>query len=464
MPNNETLKIVEEKINARHQDTDTYSLGVNIPVISTEKPETTISEDPIEILSSNISDDVYSEDIQTTEEDGASDEKVDTFKTYMKEVRRYPRLKPADEISLGKRIFNAKLSLRTLQQLNDFIPEKDKARITGVTESGRGKELLKVFSSEISEKNKTIQEKKSEGEDVPKEIIEFISDVKDNDQLTKQKIKELSDIENSETRKQKFLEFAEQKIASFKDGNEAFDSFVNSNLLLVVSNLKYYYLPRIDRLDLIQFGNIGLSKAVEKFDFRYGFRFSSSAVWWIRQAMTRGTKSDGWNIKLPEYLQDIINKLEMERENLEQEKGRPIETLQEVVKILGISSEFIEAAIISRNEHSLEDSKEDNSEEAEDHFNLGYKTIPDKNQNVENVAIQNYLKTQIEGLLAQIPERERTIIEHRFGLIDGKDLTLEETGKTFKKPLVKQRVKQLETKAKLNLRTIFEKNGLDEFV
>jgi RNA polymerase primary sigma factor len=229
------------------------------------------------------------------------------------------------------------------------------------------------------------------------------------------------------------------------DGAKARDHLIQANLRLVVSVAKRYVGRGMTLLDLIQEGNIGLMKATEKFDYKRGFKFSTYATWWIRQAITRAISDQSRTIRLPVHVGETINRVRkiahrlqqiLEREPTEEEVGRALDLAPERVRqILNHSRQPIslEAPVGSEGDAFLGDFIED-----------------DKLPQPIEVASHHLLKEQIAEALGKLSERERKIIELRFGLADGKFRTLEEVGREF--GITRERIRQIEAKALRKLR------------
>jgi RNA polymerase primary sigma factor len=245
--------------------------------------------------------------------------------------------------------------------------------------------------------------------------------------------------------------------AIVRDGKSAQEHLIKANSRLVVSVAKKYVGRGVPFLDLIQEGNIGLIRAVNKFDYRRGYKFSTYATWWIRQAVTRAIADQGRTIRVPVHMYEQINRLARVSRQLVQELGRD-PTVEEIAGELGVSPKKVERTIkVSQRPLSLEMPVG----EEDDSF-LGDFIEDNDAPSPTDQASQQLLRDQIDDIFVSLTPREVRILQLRFGLVDGYSYTLEEVGKKF--GVTRERIRQIEAQALGRLRHPSRSRKLRDFL
>ena len=364
-------------------------------------------------------DDIINE-IRNTYSDSISSKTNDPVKMYLKEIGRVPLLKPEEEKRIAYTIHGSPEILMEIEKLD----AEESALYEKIAEMEKESSLTSEQKKELG----ALRRKKTN--------------------IGKKKIK-------LEQQNDAYLQTEEHAVRS----QQAKDALTSANLRLVVAIAKKYVGRGLLFLDLIQEGNMGLVKAVEKFEASKGFKFSTYATWWIRQAITRAIADQARTIRIPVHMVETINKLTRIQRQLVQELGRE-PTAEEISEKLdgSISPEKVrEIQKIALDPVSLETPIGE-----EDDSHLG-DFIEDKDTvSPDEYATKQLLKDEIDNVLQLLTERERKVLQLRFGLLDGRTRTLEEVGKEFN--VTRERIRQIEAKALRKLKHPTKSKRLKDFV
>ena len=324
------------------------------------------------------------------------------------------------------------------KELEEIEVSKEELEDLSVPEGINIDDHVKMYLKEIGKVNLL----------TPEEELSLAKRMADGE-TAKEQLEEIGEEIDEDTKKQIDLLIA--------DGEKAKKSLAEANLRLVVSIAKRYVGRGMLFLDLIQEGNLGLIKAVDKFDYTKGYKFSTYATWWIRQAITRAIADQARTIRIPVHMVETINKLVRVSRQLVQELGRE-PTPEELAKELNMPVDKVrEISKISQEPVSLETPI---GEEEDSH--LG-DFIPDEDAPAPSEAASFVLlKEQLGAVLETLSEREAKVLRLRFGLDDGRARTLEEVGKEF--DVTRERIRQIEAKALRKLRHPSRSNKLKDFL
>ena len=324
------------------------------------------------------------------------------------------------------------------KELEEIEVSKEELEDLSVPEGINIDDHVKMYLKEIGKVNLL----------TPEEELSLAKRMADGE-TAKEQIEEIGENIDEDSKKQIDLLIA--------DGEKAKKSLAEANLRLVVSIAKRYVGRGILFLDLIQEGNLGLIKAVDKFDYTKGYKFSTYATWWIRQAITRAIADQARTIRIPVHMVETINKLVRVSRQLVQELGRE-PTPEELAKELNMPVDKVrEISKISQEPVSLETPI---GEEEDSH--LG-DFIPDEDAPAPSEAASFVLlKEQLGAVLETLSEREAKVLRLRFGLDDGRARTLEEVGKEF--DVTRERIRQIEAKALRKLRHPSRSKKLKDFL
>lgn len=229
------------------------------------------------------------------------------------------------------------------------------------------------------------------------------------------------------------------------DGDEALAHFVRANLRLVVSVARKYGRSQMPLLDLVQEGNTGLIRAVEKFDYAKGFKFSTYATWWVRQAISRGIAQQGRIVRLPVHVAEQVNQVSAARRNLERQLGREPETFEIADELEITEKRVIELIRFGRDHVSLDAPVEDDGDTS-----LGDLIARETSPGPDDIVLDAEDRSRLEGLLDDLDERSADVVRRRYGLVDGRQAKLADIGKVW--GITAERVRQIERAALASMR------------
>ena len=417
------IKIIEDEADAD------VNLDVDSIIAEVENAENNSDE-----LGLGMEDEEEAAEENPADLKAAMDELLDDpVKNYLKQIGQIPLLSAEQEVDLSKRIHSGAEAAHILQADRQKYGAPEYIKKNSARFSFEEDENSRSYTEDIDEEGNEKSSEDAEEKAAEEEAMEAV----ENGPLTEERRQELLKIR--------------------RDGLNARRSLSEANLRLVVSIAKKHVGHNLAFLDLIQEGNIGLIKAAEKFDCDRGFRFSTYATWWIRQAITRAIADQARTIRIPVHMVETINKVKKVSSQLLHEYGHD-PSAEEIAERLDMPVDKVrEIMRVAQEPVSLETPI---GEEEDSH--LG-DFIPDDDAPVPaEAASQTLLKEQLADVLKTLTPREEKVLRLRFGLEDGRPRTLEEVGKEFN--VTRERIRQIEAKALRKLRHPSRSKKLRDFL
>ncbi|MGB9822089.1 sigma-70 family RNA polymerase sigma factor [Thermodesulfovibrio sp.] len=419
--------------------------------------------------------DFFNEFIEKDEDTDKSAQVYDSLRLYFKCISAFPVLSKQEEENIAKIIHDKKMEL--IKQLlyipfvqkkiyalsNIFSKDPEKAKEILDEEDNIDVEEIKKIFINVSENIKKIMRRKK----TTKEFLKKIFDIPLRDELINMFVEELDklskeiikgkDLKNvTRMSNEEFLNHFKVIKQTFNEFTEAKNKMIESNLKLVVSVAKKYTGRGLSFEDLIQEGNIGLIKAIDKFEYKKGFKFSTYATWWIRQSLSRALADHSKTIRIPVHVIDSICKInKVYRELYQNLENEP--DIYEISSNLNLSSDKIaELLAITKEPISIDISFRDDDSQLKDF-------IEDVNSpNPYEEALNNDLRYLIEKVFSILSEREKEVLMKRFGINTEKPKSLEEVGKEFS--VSRERVRQIEMRAMRKLKRLCRLKWLRDFI